>query len=162
MAESFQSLPCSSSAPSSTEQMSEMQRRTIWKLVSKSRTINTILVWLCSMPPILLGEATLQHPLNLPKSHRYLCVNVCYYSEIPSNLVLKRVSPRIWLPLLTIAWGLVTMCLGFVKNYAGFMAVRAILGIVEGGLLPGMVLYLSGMYTRSGLAQKPLTTLDQF
>lgn len=32
-----------------------------------------------------------------------------------------------------------TMCLGFVRNYAGFIAVRAILGVTEGGLLPGMV-----------------------
>lgn len=31
------------------------------------------------------------------------------------------------------------MCLGFVRNYAGFIAVRAILGVTEGGLLPGMV-----------------------
>lgn len=31
------------------------------------------------------------------------------------------------------------MCLGFVTNYAGFVAVRALLGIAEGGLLPGMV-----------------------
>lgn len=36
-------------------------------------------------------------------------------------------------------WGIVTMCLGFVKNYAGFMAVRAVLGLTEGGLLPGIV-----------------------
>lgn len=31
------------------------------------------------------------------------------------------------------------MCLGFVQGYAGFVAVRALLGIAEGGLLPGMV-----------------------
>lgn len=73
-------------------------------------------------------------------------------SELPSNLVLKKVSPKIWLPVLTIAWGIVTMCLGFVRNYASFMVVRAILGICEGGLLPGMVLYLSGLYTRGELA----------
>ena len=60
-------------------------------------------------------------------------------SEIPSNLVLRRISPKIWLPALTVMWGIVTMCLGFVKNYAGFMAVRAVLGITEGGLLPGIV-----------------------
>ncbi|PMD19601.1 putative MFS transporter [Hyaloscypha hepaticicola] len=73
-------------------------------------------------------------------------------SEIPSNLVLRKISPKIWLPALTIMWGIVTMCLGFVKNYAGFVAVRAILGITEGGLLPGIVLYLSGMYTRGEMA----------
>lgn len=63
-------------------------------------------------------------------------------SEIPSNLVLKRLSPRIWLPALTCAWGLVTMCLGFVRNYHEFLAVRAILGVCEGGLLPGMVSFV--------------------
>lgn len=31
------------------------------------------------------------------------------------------------------------MCLGFVRNFGGFVAVRAILGAAEGGLLPGMV-----------------------
>lgn len=44
------------------------------------------------------------------------------------------------------------MCLGFVRNFASFVAVRAILGLVEGGLLPGMVLYLSGLYNRGELA----------
>ncbi|KZL63343.1 major facilitator superfamily transporter [Colletotrichum incanum] len=73
-------------------------------------------------------------------------------SELPSNLVLKKVSPRIWLPFLTCAWGIVTMCLGFVHSYGSFVAVRAILGMTEGGLLPGMVLYLSGLYTRGELA----------
>ncbi|KAG0646489.1 putative transporter [Hyphodiscus hymeniophilus] len=73
-------------------------------------------------------------------------------SEIPSNLVLRKISPKRWLPALTIAWGIVTMCLGFVRNYAGFVAVRAILGVTEGGLLPGMVLYLSGIYTRGEMA----------
>jgi len=53
--------------------------------------------------------------------------------------VLKKVSPRIWLPVLTVAWGIVTMCLGFVRNFAGFVVVRAVLGITEGGLLPGIV-----------------------
>ncbi|PSR81957.1 major facilitator superfamily domain-containing protein [Coniella lustricola] len=73
-------------------------------------------------------------------------------SELPSNLVLKRLTPRLWLALLTCAWGVVTMCLGFVRSYGSFVAVRAVLGLTEGGLLPGMVLYLSGLYTRAELA----------
>jgi hypothetical protein len=60
-------------------------------------------------------------------------------SEMPSNLILRKISPKIWLPALTVAWGIVTMCLGFVRNYAGFVTVRAVLGMCEGGLLPGMV-----------------------
>ncbi|OCK80111.1 putative MFS transporter [Lepidopterella palustris CBS 459.81] len=73
-------------------------------------------------------------------------------SELPSNLVLKKVSPKIWLPTLTVTWGLITMCLGFVKGYGSFMAVRALLGVAEGGLLPGMVLYLSFFYKRDEMA----------
>ncbi|WYZ36026.1 hypothetical protein EsH8_X_000673 [Colletotrichum jinshuiense] len=73
-------------------------------------------------------------------------------SELPSNLVLKKVSPRIWLSFLSCAWGIVTMGLGFVRNYESFVGVRALLGLTEGGLLPGMVLYLSGLYTRGELA----------
>jgi nitrate/nitrite transporter NarK len=34
------------------------------------------------------------------------------------------------------------MCLGFVTSFASFVTVRALLGVAEGGLLPGMVCYL--------------------
>ncbi|KAL2176739.1 major facilitator superfamily domain-containing protein [Thermothelomyces heterothallicus CBS 202.75] len=73
-------------------------------------------------------------------------------SEIPSNLILKAMTPTVWLPVLTALWGIITMCLGFVRNFASFFAVRAVLGLAEGGLLPGIVLYLSGMYTRREMA----------
>ncbi|GFP59743.1 uncharacterized transporter C1002.16c [Trichoderma asperellum] len=72
--------------------------------------------------------------------------------ELPSNLVLKKFSPRIWLPTLTVAWGIITMCLGFIRSFGSFAAVRALLGVAEGGLFPGIVLYLSSMYTRGELA----------
>ncbi|EED12163.1 MFS transporter, putative [Talaromyces stipitatus ATCC 10500] len=89
--------------------------------------------------------------------HQYdigLAVFYLFYvcSELPSNLVLKKASPRIWLPFLTILWGIITMCLGFIHSFGSFVAVRALLGIAEGGLLPGMVLYLSSFYKRSDLA----------
>ena len=60
-------------------------------------------------------------------------------SEIPSNLVLKRVTPRIWIAFMTLSWGVICMVLGFVRNFAQFVAFRAILGLAEGGLFPGMV-----------------------
>jgi MFS family permease len=51
-------------------------------------------------------------------------------------------SPKIWLPLLTAIWGILTMCLGFVGSFGSFVTVRALLGVAEGGLLPGMVSFL--------------------
>jgi hypothetical protein len=38
------------------------------------------------------------------------------------------------------------MCLGFVSNFASFVTVRALLGVAEGGLLPGMVRQLTLHY----------------
>ena len=73
-------------------------------------------------------------------------------SELPSNLVLKKISPKVWLPLLTTVWGILSMCLGFVEGFGSFVTVRALLGVAEGGLLPGMVLYLSHFYKRTELA----------
>ncbi|KAK4461506.1 high-affinity nicotinic acid transporter, partial [Cladorrhinum samala] len=72
--------------------------------------------------------------------------------EIPSNLVLKKVTPRVWIAFMAFLWGLLCLCLGFVRNFDQFIALRAILGLAEGGLFPAMVLYLSTIYTRSELA----------
>jgi MFS family permease len=41
------------------------------------------------------------------------------------------------------------MSMGFVQSYPSLMVVRAFLGMAEGGLLPGIVLFLSMMYKRS-------------
>ncbi|KAJ4345556.1 uncharacterized protein N0V89_011689 [Didymosphaeria variabile] len=44
--------------------------------------------------------------------------------ELPCNIVLKRTTPKFWLPTLTIAWGIVATLMGFTQNMAGFFAVR--------------------------------------
>jgi len=47
-----------------------------------------------------------------------------------------------------VVWGGMCIAMGFVKNYAGLMAVRALLGIAEGGLFPGITFYLTMWYAR--------------
>ncbi|KAF9883845.1 hypothetical protein FE257_002736 [Aspergillus nanangensis] len=69
--------------------------------------------------------------------------------EIPCNIVLKKTTPRIWLPSLTLAWGVVATLLGVVQNYSGFLVSRTFLGITESGLFPGVVFYLSMWYKRN-------------
>ncbi|KAB5581050.1 major facilitator superfamily domain-containing protein [Coniochaeta sp. 2T2.1] len=68
--------------------------------------------------------------------------------EIPCNIILKRTSPRVWLPTLTIAWGIVATLLGVVHNLAGFFVARFFLGVTEAGLFPGVVYYFSMWYKR--------------
>ncbi|KAI0114344.1 major facilitator superfamily domain-containing protein [Nemania sp. FL0031] len=68
--------------------------------------------------------------------------------EIPCNIVLKRTSPRVWLPTLTIVWGIVATLMGIVHNEAGFLAARFFLGVAEAGLFPGVTYYFSMWYKR--------------
>jgi hypothetical protein len=44
--------------------------------------------------------------------------------ELPCNIILKRTTPKFWLPTLTIAWGIVATLMGVTQNMAGFFAVR--------------------------------------
>ncbi|KAJ5227598.1 uncharacterized protein N7469_007604 [Penicillium citrinum] len=69
--------------------------------------------------------------------------------EIPANVVLKRTTPRIWLPTLTLVWGIVATLLGVVQNYSGYLSSRFFLGVSESGLFPGVVFYLSMWYKRN-------------
>ncbi|KZT42392.1 MFS general substrate transporter [Sistotremastrum suecicum HHB10207 ss-3] len=71
--------------------------------------------------------------------------------ELPSNLVLKRFGANVTLPLMVTLWGVVTACQGAVTSYHGLLACRFFLGAVEGGLLPGLILYLSSFYKRHQL-----------
>lgn len=41
---------------------------------------------------------------------------------------------------------------GLVTSYGGLVTVRAFLGLVEGPMFPGIVLFLSGFYTRAELS----------
>jgi len=71
---------------------------------------------------------------------------ICY--DVPSNLVIKYFRAGFYLPSLLIAWGVVSMCTGFVKSYTGLLVARFFLGLAEGGLLGGMLVYLSMFYRR--------------
>lgn len=71
--------------------------------------------------------------------------------EVPSNIILKRIGPRFYLPALVIGFGIVSLCTAFVASYPGLLVVRAILGAFEGGAMPGMAFYLSTFYKRREL-----------
>lgn len=58
--------------------------------------------------------------------------------EVVWNLILKKIGPRIWLPSVTIIWGIVTTLQGVLVNKVGFFVIRTALGVAEGALFPGV------------------------
>lgn len=63
--------------------------------------------------------------------------------EVPSNMILNRVRPSMYLPLLAVLWGTVATCMGAARNYKDLIAMRFLLGIFEAGFAPGCTFYLS-------------------
>lgn len=73
-------------------------------------------------------------------------------SELPSNLVLKKLRPSRWIAFITTGWGIVATLQGVTQSYAGLIVTRLFLGGLEGGLFPGMAVYLTLFYTKKELA----------
>ena len=103
-------------------------------------------------------------------------------ADLAGSLLFKKIGPRVLLPTVVIAWGIVatlqgkklggfyssiffchqlcnhiamlkfTVAPGFVTTYTGLVTLRAFLGLVEGPLSPGIFLLLSNFYTRKELS----------
>ncbi len=63
--------------------------------------------------------------------------------DLPSNLLLQKVGPRLWIARIMISWGIIASCMMFVQGEHSFYAMRLLLGISEAGFFPGMILYLT-------------------
>lgn len=63
--------------------------------------------------------------------------------QTPSNWLLEKTGARRWLGPVMIVCGLVGGSMFLVRDQASFYTVRFILGAVEAGLFPGVVLYLT-------------------
>lgn len=61
---------------------------------------------------------------------------------IPLNLLCKMVGPGWYLPIVTIAFGLTSICTAYVHNFAGLAGVRFTLGIFEAAVMPGIAYYV--------------------
>ncbi|KAM0750490.1 MFS general substrate transporter [Meredithblackwellia eburnea MCA 4105] len=69
--------------------------------------------------------------------------------EVPANIVLKKLDPQKWLPILTIAWGITATFQGFVSSESGFFAARFFMGVAEAGLFPGCIFVFSMYFKRN-------------
>jgi sugar phosphate permease len=70
-----------------------------------------------------------------------------FFFEVPCNMILQKIGAKYWLGPIMIVWGVVSACTMFVKSAAEFYTVRFVLGIVESGFFPGVILYLTFWYT---------------
>ena len=73
--------------------------------------------------------------------------------EVPSNMALERVGARKWIARIMVSWGLVSAAMALVSGPWSFMALRFLLGCMEAGFFPGIILYLTYWFPREHRAK---------
>ncbi|KAF1971395.1 MFS nicotinic acid transporter-like protein Tna1 [Bimuria novae-zelandiae CBS 107.79] len=95
----------------------------------------------------------LQEDLNLTNGQYNATLSIFFVSysvfEPLTNILLKKMRPSIFIPLIMVLWGICMTTMGLVHNYEGLMTTRWFLGMAEAGLFPGVNYYLSCWYKRS-------------
>ncbi|KAL1959088.1 hypothetical protein VTO42DRAFT_2875 [Malbranchea cinnamomea] len=81
--------------------------------------------------------------------------------EVPSNLLLKKMSPRNWQFRIMFSWGTVLACHAACTNKHGLYAARFFLGMMEAGMFPGIAAQLCSWY-RSDEMGKPIMWMFGF
>jgi D-galactonate transporter len=66
--------------------------------------------------------------------------------EVPSNLLLERIGVRKTLLRIMFTWGIVAAAMAFVQTPTQFYIARFLLGALEAGFFPGIILYLTYWY----------------
>ncbi|KAK6359043.1 hypothetical protein TWF696_000214 [Orbilia brochopaga] len=72
---------------------------------------------------------------------------VCYVVfDLPSNLIMSKLSPHVWLSRIVLCVGIVGACHAALSAVWNYYLIRLILGIVIAGMWPGMAYYVTLFY----------------
>lgn len=121
-----------------------------------------ILYFLCSAIRSNVGlsqtmNADVHHDLasilNLSAKQVSLGLALFYVSyvvfDLPSNLIMSRLSPRVWMARIVFAVGVIGACFAAIKAAWSLFLLRFLLGVVTAGMWPGMAYYLTLFYPPS-------------
>lgn len=74
--------------------------------------------------------------------------------QIPSQIILTKVRPSIWIPSCELVWTVLTFCLAAAKTSDQVVAIRFFVGLVESIFYPAAHMILGSWYKPSELAKR--------
>lgn len=96
--------------------------------------------------------------LNLTDEKYSLVLSIFFIGyllmEVPSNMVLSRSRPSLFLPAIMLVWGALSAAMGATKSYGALLAFRFVLGCIESGFFPGVLYLLSCWYKPAEIGKR--------
>ncbi|KAK4049038.1 hypothetical protein OIV83_004399 [Microbotryomycetes sp. JL201] len=134
----------------------EEEKRLLRKIDLRLIPFLSLLYLLSFLDRVNIGQARLdglEKDLKLVGNQYQIALVVFFVgyviTEIPSNILLKKLRPSRFIPALMLTWGTVMTLMGIVHNFAGLTAARFFLGLSESALFPGICFFLTAWYKRT-------------
>lgn len=108
-----------------------------------------------------LGQArlgSLESDLGMSGTQFNLSISILFVGyltmQLPSNLLITRMRPSLYLGITMLIWGAVCASTAAVQNFAQLLVVRVFLGVTEAPFFPGAIFLMSSWYTRQELTKR--------
>ena len=130
----------------------EFEKRTYWRVTCRLIPFLFLSYIFAYLDRVNVGFAKLQMQQDLGFSNAVYGAGAgiffigYFFFEVPCNLALQKIGAKYWLGPIMIVWGTVSACTMFVRTEFQFYALRLLLGVVESGFFPGVILYLTFWY----------------
>jgi MFS family permease len=82
--------------------------------------------------------------------------------ELPSNLLLKKTTPRLFQTRIVVLWGAVLACHAAATTSSGLLAARFFLGLAEAGLFPAIMTHCTSWYRTEEMGKPLMWTFGIF
>lgn len=109
----------------------------------------TLLYFFAMLDRVNVGYAalTMNKELGISSAQFGLVAGIFFIGyflfEVPSNLIMVKVGARQWIGRILVTWGIASSACGLIQTETHLYLGRFILGIMEAGFYPGIMLYLT-------------------
>lgn len=91
--------------------------------------------------------------LELSSKQYSMCLVVFFITyvlfEAPSNMILVRTRPSLFLPIIMAIWGALTCVMAAINDYTHLLALRLLVGVFEAAFAPGILMIISSWYKKN-------------